>query len=918
MAIYPQRKYKIQVIESKDNGTFSLWFPQRPETMVEKILEVVGFIPRQTYKEYYTKEVDLRDFGLELKACLEAGVYPEKIPYQPRFEVSEKSIEKDHYGLVTVEYIDSSEQDVSLEVLVFETTQIRANSLVWIFAFLELSIHIGRITLRKKTGRDTARKYLKHSNYLVKITEPFGTGLTEVSNGEINGELNGDINGEINGELNGDRNREAHTENQVNTSDSSGELSGEIDEDRNRELNGEFSGDINGELNGDRKGEMSGEADKNIKEDNSSSELVSKPDTNKLQVDKEERENNRPEIFAPITQPYAYNYLKLHELIPNIVQELEEGKTYYKSKVNGIKDLTFELLYKDDEGRYVFSLSQRYEQNNVLVPDPEMKIRLDPILQMVEALSFQDYKSYTRVYEETDQVLAVNKSAKGSLNTYLKVWLKNLIDQGHSFDLSTFNAEEVEESFVEESVDGKLEVIRNDDKITLNEIDGNHENDLGGLLQLSSISIATSDWNDRPNQLEYDLTTWTAANNFFDDIIAARGKKGVYIKYKIFWEEDVRYGDYIDLSSTEIETGKSSESLSERVIKSLVKSIHFKEGRYYHIDLMKGDNEDQEVSVMIHSIDFGLDTNLVLESLMPRIPVESISVNIGEAKLLKKSTFSTGCKYFRASELLRYAKGFLGDNKQIKLSIKWKDGKSFEDELRPLDIDKPMTIDFWKEYFTDKMGIAYLQKYQWKDDQALLFSSEIKGNEPEKIYASFLSSQWQPSDPINEKSMLVSGVKYNVKRFREKIIELTVTKGVDERSRILKGFASQYDKNHALTPLITKPVQNQKVWKIELEKIKDGFENILLGLDFTPNSTFNHYKWLIEKLLIEGETVPGLSKSKLKERNNKDTTANNIDQREEESQEQSNPQLKEMQLILEESQKIEELILEMEKLKTGV
>jgi|GEM_PF-2805002 len=153
----------------------------------------------------------------------------------------------------------------------------------------------------------------------------------------------------------------------------------------------------------------------------------------------------RPEQLAPIAQPYTEIYMRLHEVIPDAIKHIEEGKTYQRSKVEGFMDLIFEFLYQDEEERYIISLSHYFEQEGDLVADPDMEIRIDPTLQTAEALSYQDQGIYQQVYHTEDDTIKVNPVHKKQLNRFLKQWLKNLIDQGHLIDLSTVVPEKEKE-----------------------------------------------------------------------------------------------------------------------------------------------------------------------------------------------------------------------------------------------------------------------------------------------------------------------------------------------------------------------------------------------------------------------------------------------------------------------------------------
>jgi Protein of unknown function (DUF1249) len=65
---------------------------------------------------------------------------------------------------------------------------------------------------------------------------------------------------------------------------------------------------------------------------------------------------------------------------------------------------------------------------HLLIPDPDMVIRIDTKAETVEALTFQDTYTYREVYPDRNRV---DLKAKKELNEFLLQWLTNLIDQGH-------------------------------------------------------------------------------------------------------------------------------------------------------------------------------------------------------------------------------------------------------------------------------------------------------------------------------------------------------------------------------------------------------------------------------------------------------------------------------------------------------
>jgi uncharacterized protein YqiB (DUF1249 family) len=100
-----------------------------------------------------------------------------------------------------------------------------------------------------------------------------------------------------------------------------------------------------------------------------------------------------------------------------------------KSKAPGFMDLNLDLL-RQEQDFVEIALAHNFLQNGDLVPDPDMEIRILPAGRVAEALTYQDQYSYRVVYPEPGKV---NLTAKRELNSFLAKWLKNCLDQGHSF-----------------------------------------------------------------------------------------------------------------------------------------------------------------------------------------------------------------------------------------------------------------------------------------------------------------------------------------------------------------------------------------------------------------------------------------------------------------------------------------------------
>lgn len=122
---------------------------------------------------------------------------------------------------------------------------------------------------------------------------------------------------------------------------------------------------------------------------------------------------------------YETIYNKLYKLVPDL-DEREEG-TAVHLKSGAFMDLTVEILWREP-GFTHLSMTHYYEQNGDLVPDPDMEIKIHHDMNMAEAMTFQDYRSYQQVYPEPGKVYP---KLKRQLNAFLNQWLTNLKHQGH-------------------------------------------------------------------------------------------------------------------------------------------------------------------------------------------------------------------------------------------------------------------------------------------------------------------------------------------------------------------------------------------------------------------------------------------------------------------------------------------------------
>ena len=127
---------------------------------------------------------------------------------------------------------------------------------------------------------------------------------------------------------------------------------------------------------------------------------------------------------------YDTNFARLQKLIPDLIN-LKPGD-YRKSQVGGFMDLNLDVLDKNDN-QMIIALSHNYIQNGDVMADPDMQIRVYLIegWEKAEALTYQqdNLGIYQEVYPRPGMV---NPRAKKELNSFLRQWLINIKNQGHS------------------------------------------------------------------------------------------------------------------------------------------------------------------------------------------------------------------------------------------------------------------------------------------------------------------------------------------------------------------------------------------------------------------------------------------------------------------------------------------------------
>lgn len=204
----------------------------------------------------------------------------------------------------------------------------------------------------------------------------------------------------------------------------------------------------------------------------------------------------------------AYNWVydRLLKVAPDLLNQLEKaeypsdvyGKSQYRTEDFGGDDpymyLSIEGLDKDDQGRYILSISHYYKQQGDMMCDPCMTVRLDPKQKTVEALSFKMDGAIGRgivkeVYGLTSEGNpGVNLREKKSQNSFLNIWSNNWVKQKHEVTFS--EEEEIENILSDEDLTNYIET-----NITAFDEDGNPTSftELFNKMMLDSvIKVATN------------------------------------------------------------------------------------------------------------------------------------------------------------------------------------------------------------------------------------------------------------------------------------------------------------------------------------------------------------------------------------------------------------------------------------------
>lgn len=134
----------------------------------------------------------------------------------------------------------------------------------------------------------------------------------------------------------------------------------------------------------------------------------------------------KPNSFVGLMSLYESNYLRLLRLIP----ELERLDGCYRSRVAGDCDLYVEIV---ERCRYTvtLALTYRFESDDGILADPDVRVRAYLDGQLAEAMSIGDEDHR---HAELRRLMRAHKEeldVRWKRNVVLNKWLDYLTEQGH-------------------------------------------------------------------------------------------------------------------------------------------------------------------------------------------------------------------------------------------------------------------------------------------------------------------------------------------------------------------------------------------------------------------------------------------------------------------------------------------------------
>ncbi len=133
----------------------------------------------------------------------------------------------------------------------------------------------------------------------------------------------------------------------------------------------------------------------------------------------------KPKSFVGLMALYDSNYLRLNQLIP----ELDRLDGYYRSRVAGDCDLHVEII---ERSRYTITMSLSYffNEGDIRIADPDMKVKVYLDGQMAESTGFSGEHRHA-AFRRLTRMHRAELDKRWRRNIILNKWLEYLMDQGH-------------------------------------------------------------------------------------------------------------------------------------------------------------------------------------------------------------------------------------------------------------------------------------------------------------------------------------------------------------------------------------------------------------------------------------------------------------------------------------------------------
>ena len=118
----------------------------------------------------------------------------------------------------------------------------------------------------------------------------------------------------------------------------------------------------------------------------------------------------------------------MDDIYHSIYHKLEIVGVLSVSQYDVIKNEPLLPLYVDRLGPDHYAIAHNREVDGIMVPDPDMEIRVDHAGKSAEPLTYQDAHGRKVVYPEQGRV---NLAVKNELVEYLDQWLTRLVNDGY-------------------------------------------------------------------------------------------------------------------------------------------------------------------------------------------------------------------------------------------------------------------------------------------------------------------------------------------------------------------------------------------------------------------------------------------------------------------------------------------------------